>query len=229
MGARPVLATVSLSLPKEHAQADAVALYRGIAECAKANGCAIAGGDLTRAPSIALAITIVGEVRASNLKLRSDARAGDVIAVTGPLGAARAAEFRSIPQPRIAEGRWLAASSAVRAMMDISDGLSTDLSRMCAQSRCGALIENVPVAPAAEKAALAAGEEPESYVLAAGEDYELLVAVKARAFGRIAARFRKRFGRELERIGVIREGSTINRKGAGGEQAVAATGWDHFS
>jgi thiamine-monophosphate kinase len=228
MGARPVLATISLALAKEHAQADAVELYRGIAECAKANRCAVVGGDLTRAPLVALAITIVGEVRASNVKLRSGARAGDVIAVTGPLGSARASEFRALPEPRIAEGRWLAASGAVSAMMDISDGLSTDLLRMCAQSKCGALIDRVPLTPAAAAAARAAKEEPESYALAAGEDYELLVAVKARAFRHVAARFRKRFGRELERIGVMREGSGVFRQVADGEQEVAATGWDHF-
>jgi thiamine-monophosphate kinase len=229
MGARPVLVTISLALPPENVRNDALALYRGIAECAGAHACAIAGGDLARAPLIALAITVVGEVRASNVKLRSGARPGDVVAVTGPLGAARASQFRAVASPRISEGRWLAASASVRAMMDVSDGLSTDLLRMCAQSKCGALIERVPVAAAAQTAARAAEEEPENYVLAAGEDYELLIAVKARAFRYVAARFRKRFGRDLERVGVMRETSGIFRKTGSGEQEVAATGWDHFS
>ena len=229
MGARPVLATISLALPAENAREDALALYRGIAECAQANACAIVGGDLTRAPLVALAVTIVGEVRASNVKLRSGARPGDVVAVTGPLGAARAAGFCTVPTPRIAEGRWLAASASVRAMMDVSDGLSTDLLRMCALSKCGALIERVPVAPAVQAAARAAGEEPENYALAAGEDYELLVAVKGRAFRYVAARFRKRFGRDLERVGILRESAGVFRKVGAGEREVAATGWDHFS
>ncbi|HEX5273771.1 MAG TPA: thiamine-phosphate kinase [Candidatus Rubrimentiphilum sp.] len=229
MGARPVLATISLALPAENARADALALYRGIAECAQENACAIAGGDLTRAPLVALTVTVVGEVRASNVKLRSGARPGDVIAVTGPLGAARAAGFRAVPSPRMAEGRWLAASACVRAMMDVSDGLSTDLLRMCAQSKCGALIERVPVADSARAAARSAGEEPEKYVLAAGEDYELLIAVKARAFRYVATRFRKRFGRDLERVGTLRESAGVFRKTGASEQQVAATGWDHFS
>ena len=229
MGARPVLATISLSLPLESAYEDALALYRGIAETAAANRCQIAGGDLTRAPLIALAVTIVGEVRASSVKLRSGARAGDVIAVTGPLGAARASEFRVLPKPRIAEGRWLAASAAVHAMMDISDGLSTDLLRMCAQSKCGALIERVPMAAEVAAAAKAAGEEPASFALAAGEDYELLVALKPRAFGHVAARFRKRFGREFERVGTMREGSGVFLRSGDAEREVAPTGWDHFS
>jgi len=229
MGARPVLATISLALPAESAREDALALYRGIAESAHANACAIAGGDLTRAPLVALAVTVVGEVRASNVKLRSDARPGDVVAVTGSLGAARADGFRTVSSPRIAEGRWLAASASVHAMMDVSDGLSTDLLRICARSKCGALIDRVPVAAAAQAAARAAGEEAEEYALAAGEDYELLITVKARAFRYVAARFRKRFGRDLERIGVMREGSGVFRKAGTGEKEVAATGWDHFS
>ncbi len=229
MGARPVLAVISLALPAESAREDALALYRGIAECADASACAIAGGDLTRAALVALAGTVVGEVRASKVKLRSGARPGDVVAVTGALGAARAAGFRAVPSPRIAEGRWLAASASVRAMMDVSDGLSTDLLRMCAQSKCGALIERVPVAESARAAAGAAGEEPENYALASGEDYELLIAVKARAFRYVAARFRKRFGRDLERVGVMREASGVFRKGSTGEQEVMPTGWDHFS
>jgi thiamine-monophosphate kinase len=168
-------------------------------------------------------------VRASNVKLRSGAQPGDILAVTGPLGAARASKFRAIPQPRIAEGRWLAASASVRAMMDISDGLSTDLLRMCARSECGALIERVPIAPEVPAAARAAGEEPENFALSGGEDYELLVALKPRAFRYVAARFRKRFGRALERVGIMRSGSGVFRRSDEGEQVVAATGWDHFS
>ena len=228
MGGRPVLATVSLGLPIE-LERDALALYRGIIEIADANRCAIAGGDLTRAPVIAIAVTIVGEVRSSNMKTRAGACPTDVVAVTGPLGDARARDFRAIPKPRIAEGRWLAASRNVHAMMDVSDGLSTDLLRMCALSKCGALIERVPFAETVAAAARAAGEKPETYALGAGEDYELLVAVSAGAFKYLAARFQKRFGRALERVGVMRKGSGLFLKSGDSEQELAATGWDHFS
>ena len=229
MGARPVLATVSLGLPPESAQTDALALYRGMAEVAAANRCAIAGGDLTRAPSLAISVTTVGEVRSSNLKTRAGARGGDVIAVTGPLGGARAADFSTIPTPRIAEGRWLAASRHVHAMMDISDGLSTDLLRMCAQSKCGALIERIPVAENVPAAAAAAGEKPEVYAVGAGEDFELLVAVRAGGFTYLATRFEKRFGRTLERVGAMRAEPGLFMQSDGGEQELAATGWDHFA
>jgi thiamine-monophosphate kinase len=219
MGARPILATVALGLPIDNAAADALALYRGIAEIATVHGCAIAGGDLTRAPLITIAITVVGEVRVSNLKTRAGARPSDVIAVTGPLGAARVSGYTAVPNPRIAEGRWLAASRSVHAMMDLSDGLSTDLPRMCARSKCGALVERVPVAAGAD----------ESGALGGGEDYELLAAISARAFTYLAERFQKRFGRELERVGTFREGAGVFRKTDRGEQPIAPAGWDHFS
>lgn len=218
MGARPVLATVALGLPVENAEVDTLALYRGIAEMAAAYGCAIAGGDLARAPLITIAITVVGEVRPSNLKTRAGARPSDVIAVTGPLGAARVSEYTAVPNPRIAEGRWLAASRSVHAMMDLSDGLSADLPRMCARSKCGALIERVPLAADAKQ----------SDALEGGEDYELLAAVSSRAFGYLAARFQKRFGRELERVGVFRGDAGVFLKAERGERPLAAAGWDHF-
>lgn len=219
MGARPILATVALGIPVETAEADALALYQGIAEMGAAYGCTIAGGDLSRAPLIAIAITMVGEVRPSNLKTRAGARPADVIAVTGPLGAARVSGYTAVPTPRIAEGRWLAASRSVHAMMDLSDGLSTDLPRMCARSKCGALVDRVPIAAGAG----------ESDALGGGEDYELLAAISARAFTYIAKRFRRRFGRELERLGTFREGAGVFRKTGRGEQPLTATGWDHFS
>jgi thiamine-monophosphate kinase len=219
MGARPVLATVALGLPIENAHADALALYRGIGELAAAYGCVIAGGDLTRAPLIAIAITIVGEVRASNLKARAGARPSDVIAVTGPLGGARASGYAAVQQPRVDEGRWLAASRSIHAMMDLSDGLSTDLPRMCERSGCGALVERVPVAAGAK----------ESDALGGGEDYELIVAVTRGAFKYLAGRFQKRFGRELERVGTFRDGAGVFIKTESGEEPLAPTGWDHFS
>ena len=141
MGARPVLATVALAVPPADAESDITAIYRGIVECAKCYEVTIAGGDLSRGDATTIAITVVGEVRPSNLKLRSGGRPGDVVAVTGELGAARAGllgeasgctAFRR-PQPRIAEGRFLAASTNVHAMMDCSDGLSTDLAAMRCQ------------------------------------------------------------------------------------------------
>lgn len=248
MGARPVLATVALGIPQSLGVDDVLTLYRGMLAVASPHGCAIAGGDLTRSPVISLAVTVVGEVRPSNLKTRSGAKPGDVIAVTGPLGASRAGllaadnlnvlneEERAQalaahrrPQPRVAEGRWLAASASVHAMMDLSDGLSTDLRRLCAASHCAATVEDVPIAPSAAAMARALGEDPRRFALAGGEDFELMAALDARAFRYLAGRFGRRFGRPLHAIGCVRSGTGVFMLENGEEVPLASTGWDHLA
>ncbi|MGC1381767.1 MAG: thiamine-phosphate kinase [Candidatus Baltobacteraceae bacterium] len=244
MGARPVLATIALGVPPPFDQPEILELYRGLTGAAADAKLAIAGGDLSRSEMLTVTIAIVGEVRSSNVKLRSGGRPGDVLAVTGPLGAARAGlelargdgriagelaeaallAFRR-PQARGAQGRFLAASRNVRAMMDCSDGLSTDLARLCIASGCGASLESVPVAASARAYAAANGEDPERFALAGGEDFELIVAIRARAFGHLAARYEGRFGQALERIGVLCEGDGVVWDGA----PLLRLGWDHFS
>jgi thiamine-monophosphate kinase len=244
MGARPVLATVALGMQQSAAGDEIVALYRGLSTCAAKYKTRIVGGDLSRAGAMTIAITVVGEIRPSNAKTRDGGHPGDVLAVTGSLGAARAGlelssgpaklasgfieeaqrAFRR-PEPRLAEGRFLAASRNVTAMMDISDGLSIDLHRFAATSGCGATVEAVPVAESARALAEARNEDPRAFALAAGEDFELLAAVRARAFPHLAARYKAYFGRELTRIGVLRAQSGVEWNGAPLERS----GWDHFA
>ncbi|HEY1978202.1 MAG TPA: thiamine-phosphate kinase [Candidatus Baltobacteraceae bacterium] len=244
MGARPVLATVSLGFAEADGRDDVLELYRGIAAAARASRLAIAGGDLSRAPALTVSIAAVGEVRASNVKLRSGARAGDVIAVTGELGASRAgleaakepsllqgdlrsralAAFRR-PEARCDEGRFLAASRNVDAMMDSSDGLSTDLDRLCAASGLGASLDEIPVAQSANAAARALGQDPQRFALAGGEDFELIVAIRPRAFKRVAAAFAARFGRTLHAVGTFRAQPGIEYLG----EPLVRSGWDHFA
>lgn len=233
MGARPVLATVALGFPQNATPDEILELYRGIADCAARYQCSIAGGDLSRAAAWTIAIAVVGEVRPSNAKLRSGGRPGDVLAVTGPLGAARAGlhgaatgmkAFRR-PEPRIAEGRFLAASRNVTAMMDVSDGLSTDVARLSAASGCGAQLEAIPVAPSAREASQARHETPERFALAGGDDFELLAAIRPRAFSYLAARYKKRFGRELHKVGVLSAEPGVVYHG----ERIERSGWDHLT
>ena len=246
MGARPVLATLALGIPKETPLEFLRDLYCGIAQLADSTNTQIAGGDIIACAAVLLSFTVVGEVRKTRLKTRSGARPGDVIATTGPLGASRAgldafnradvlkehlaAAARAAhvtPVPRLREGAWLAASHNVHAMMDISDGLSTDVHRLCAASACGAVIEAVPVDAAAAQMAQALGEDAAEYAAAGGEDFELLVCVQARAFAHLAAAYAARFGRELLRVGEICEGSGVRMRKGQTLVPLLRSGWDH--
>jgi len=248
MGARPRLATVALGIPENTEPGHVLEWYRGMEACASASGIEIVGGDLTRAPVWTIAITAIGEVRPSNLKLRSGARVGDVLAVTGELGASRAGllhlrgdialdgddaivamRAHRRPSPRVAEGLWLGASANVHAMMDCSDGLSTDLLRLLAASQAGALVETVPVAVSARIAAGKLGTEPHRFALSGGEDFELLISVAPCAFAHLALRFAARFGRTLYRIGRVEADERVVVVNEGREEPLERSGWDHFA
>lgn len=244
MGARPVLATVGLGFPREMQRDELLEVYRGLNECGRRFKTAIVGGDLSAAPSLALSITVVGEVRPADAKTRAGARAGDVVAITGPLGAARAglelsrrslaldderaaAALRAFrrPQPRLSEGRFFAASKNVTAMMDCSDGLATDLARLADAGACAATVESVPVADAARDGAALLAVDPAKFAVAGGEEYELIVAIRPRAFAHLSASYAKRFKRPLLRVGTFRKGSGVTWNGAPLERS----GWDHFT
>lgn len=249
MGARPIVATIALGLATGAQEAWTLDVYRGMQELAERHGLHIVGGDITRAPATMLAITIVGEVSRTHMRRRNAGRPGDVVAVTGPLGASRAGlevlragtvavaeEMRARavraferPEPRVREGRLFGASANVRAMMDCSDGLSTDLTRLAQASGCGALIEHVPIDPAAYAVAEAAGADARDYALNGGEDFELIVTVKPRAFKYLAQRFAKHCGRDLIRVGVLEKNEGLRLREASGEiRTLPPAGWDHL-
>jgi thiamine-monophosphate kinase len=249
MGARPVLATVALGVAPGTAEAWILDCYRGMAALAAEHGARIAGGDIVASPVLTLALTVVGEVSRTRLKRRAGGRPGDVVAVTGPLGASRAglevlrrsppglaadvaaAALRAFerPEPRVREGRWLAGSAHVHAMMDSSDGLSTDLTRLAAASGGGAVVDTVPIHALAEAVARATGDEPATYALDGGEDFELIVAVAPRAFAHLAAAFRTRFGKPLLAVGRLERAAGLRLRYAGGdERELVAAGWDHL-
>jgi len=239
MGARPVLATVALGTGHDVSISELLEIYRGVDSLSRSSKTTIVGGDVVRTQKLTLAITVVGEVRASNLKRRSGARKNDILAVTGPLGASRAGLDGSMleearikhrtPPPRLLEGRWLGASQSVHAMMDLSDGLAMDVPRMARSSGLAATIEQVPCARSSVEMAATRGLDPQHYALEAGEDFELLVAVAPRAFTHLSQRFRKRFGSPLLQIGRFYEGSGVNVRKGGLLEPLQETGWDHVA
>lgn len=238
MGARPVLATVALGVPNDATRENILNCYDGLEACARQGNTEIVGGDLSKAPVWMLSITVIGEVRASNLKTRGGARPGDVLAVTGALGASRAglallrgeialdetrakqaADAHRRPTARLREGVWLGASRNVHAMMDLSDGLASDVPRLARASGVRARIEHAPVAPSAS----------EDFALSGGEDFELLVSVAPRAYRHLAQRFRAQFGRELIAVGMVEAGQGVVVVKQGSEEPLITTGWEHFS
>ena len=251
MGARPRLATIALGVPREIGEAWIVECYRGMAALCERYGATIAGGDIVRAPALTLAITVVGEVSQAKMKRRDGGRPGDVLAVTGPLGASRAglelmrrpelaAELEESdidfaraaferPLPRIAEGAWLAASRYVHAMMDLSDGISTDAARLARASGCGLTIHDVPVHLAALAVARTLGEDPSAFALDAGEDFALLVAIAPRAFAYLSQRFAVRFGVPLLPVGSLDAAAGFRLRRDGYDRELVMGGYDHLA
>ena len=204
MGGTPKYALVSLALPLDTDVEDVVKLYRGMLELAKESGTIIAGGNISRASEIGVHTTVIGEVPArAKVLLRSKAKKGDHIAVTGRLGAAAGglkildgslrpsrndAETLTkafwYPQPRIEVGKILV-KYGIRCGMDISDGLIADLGHILEMSKVGAKIEaaRIPVHPSVA----VLGSDGLKMALSGGEDYELLFTGKMEAIEKVAA------------------------------------------
>jgi thiamine-monophosphate kinase len=210
MGGEPLAALISLALPAETEVAWVEALYRGLEACATAYPCALAGGDTVGSPDrIVLHVALLGTVEPERVRTRSGARPGDLVCVTGTLGdsaaglallqaggeAASRPELAPLlrahrrPTPRVAAARALAADPAVTAMMDLSDGIASDLRHIAARSGIGARVRaaDLPLSPAAGAAALHLGADPLEWALRGGEDYELLFTLVPEALPRLAA------------------------------------------
>lgn len=241
MGGSPTVAVVGLGLTSEIDEEWIRGFYAGLAGMAKSSRCAIAGGDIVRAAALTIAITVVGEVRRTSMRLRDGARPGDIAAVTGPLGLAAAglklldagttegvAVNRYLsPAPRLSEGKFLGSRRAVRAMMDISDGLSTDLARMARASNVDAVVQ--ADALYVHPSIMTLGADAMELVLNGGDDYELLVAVDPRAFRYVARTFVRRFGRPLSPVGRFEAGSgDVWLESGGRREPLAPRGYDHL-
>ncbi|MDQ6779680.1 MAG: thiamine-phosphate kinase [Candidatus Eremiobacteraeota bacterium] len=247
MGGSPVLVVVAMGITAVVDDGWGRAFYAGLSALAARAHCAIAGGDIFRAAALTFALTVVGEVRASRLRLRSGARPGDYLCVTGPLGLAAAGlritqSMRALvgeadgatllrayemPQPRLLEGRFLGATRAVHALMDVSDGLSSDVARMARASGVDACIELQRLVPSPP---LASFHDALDLMLHGGDDYELLVAVEPRALAHVQRRFQARFKRALSVIGRCEKGDgDVYAVDASGRRPLVAGGFDHFS
>jgi thiamine-monophosphate kinase len=252
MGGSAMLCVIALGIPEHIEEPWLRELYRGLAALAERTGCAVAGGDIVRSAYLCIGITVVGEVKHSRMKTRAGARAGDVAAVSGPLGLS-AAGLRLIdarrqsavsplsaqrltqaylePQARCREGVFFGACKAVRAMMDISDGLSTDLARMARASNVDAVLSADALTPDAAllDVARVLALDARELMLNGGDDYELLVAVEPRAYSHVARGFQHRFRRPLRALGKFQTGrGRVWLQDAAGRHELKAGGHDHL-
>ncbi|MCA9135616.1 MAG: thiamine-phosphate kinase, partial [Planctomycetales bacterium] len=179
MGAIPDSALVTLSLPKQNATQIAGSVYEGIIEAAKQFGVAIAGGDLsTYDGPLAISITLIGHVPDGSAWLRSGAQEGDTVLASGSFGGSiRGRHLR--PTPRIELALAIRAMATVNAAIDVSDGLSLDLDRMCASSGYGVEldVDAIPIHPDAIGLSAKTGRPAFQHAWSDGEDFELLLSV----------------------------------------------------
>jgi thiamine-monophosphate kinase len=237
MGGEPVAAFLSLALPAKLPPAWVDGFTRGLLKLAREFGVTLAGGDTAQSPTGILAdIVVLGSVPKGKAVLRSGARPGDRIYVTGSLGGSAAALdqlfFKQklapqrfpkhfFPQPRVFHGQFLRAKNLVSSMIDISDGLSTDLNHICEESGVGAEIR----AKAIPRATIGKGDEPIhlKFALHGGDDYELLFT--ARPTRRIPLTI---LGIPITCIGEISRGRDVSIVSKTGNSPLEAGGWQHF-
>jgi thiamine-monophosphate kinase len=211
MGASPLAAVITLGVPKGASVRRLRAIYRSLERIAKKHRVNLVGGETTRARQLFLNVALLGECRGYRPVLRSGARAGDLIFVTGRLGATRARRHL-VFEPRLAEGQWLARHRIASSLMDLSDGLGADLPRLARASGVDFQLDPAAI-PRARGATLTAA-------FSDGEDYELLFTARPS----LAKTLKKKwpFAMPLHCIGVMGPRGKESRK------PLIAHGFDHF-
>jgi thiamine-monophosphate kinase len=240
MGAKPACFLLSLALPERLAGRWLTAFLGGLRRASRATACELAGGDTTRSEQVLIAVTVLGEVAPRRAVRRSGARPGDLVYASGTLGEAalgldQLRRLRALarpanaalrkhlyPEPRLALGQWLAEKRFATAMMDLSDGLSSDLPRLCSAGGVGATIDSnrLPLA--------SLNDRPRALTVAlhGGDDYELLFTVRPGKATLLPGHFR---GVKLTRIGKItRERKILLQEADGGTTPLGPGGWDPF-
>jgi thiamine-monophosphate kinase len=251
MGGVPLGAVIALSVPATLEVAFVEALYDGMQALATAYDCPIIGGNVSKTTAqVSITITVMGAVPCGQSVCRSGARVGDEIWVTGDLGGAKAGleallhpeavtglettdalqRYRR-PQPRLHEAHYLRQHGVLHSLIDLSDGLSSDLTHICTESGVGAVLEaaQLPLSPAARQVAQARQVDPLIFALHGGEDFELCLTVSPGALTALSQDFTATFSCPLVRIGTIKDVTGVTlRLPDGRSQPLQARGYDHF-
>ena len=208
MGAKPVATLLSLALPEERFGEWSDSFMKGYYDASKKYGVKLVGGDTTKSESgVCISVTAIGRASKANIKRRSAAKTGDVVMVTGELGASAAglrdvlagrlktrnAKIHLMPEAQVCEGEWLGAQAAVHAMCDISDGVASDLQHILDESKRSAVVSHLPVAKGAKW----------NDAFCGGEDYKLLITVDKKEADDLIRRFQRKFGMPIYTIGRV--------------------------
>lgn len=249
MGGIPGYGVVSLALPKDWKMEDVDLFYEGMVRCGKEYGCLLVGGDTARSKrGCFLAVAVVGEVEEECVVSRKGAHEGDILCVTGELGGARVGLEvlasgkdrnrypKSVdrflePKVRLREARQLVTEIGVSSMIDISDGLSSEIGHICRESGLGCLVweDRIPVLDEAVHWAEEQKRPLAKYAFESGEEYELLFTVDRTRYDKRRARRSDESDLPVTVVGEMtrkEEGIRIKR----GEEIfpLVPTGWDHF-
>ena len=234
MGATPKYALVSLGLPNDLDVEFVEKLYDGMWKVCDKYNIEIVGGNMTHCGQIFISITLTGEVNKHDLSLRSNAKAGDFIFVSGSLGNGRAGlrlfqekldgfdEVRkNYLEPKAQLGFSKKITKFVNAMEDISDGLASEIKHICDESKCGAIIykDKIPIKDEVRNIAKKLGEDEYNYALFGGEDFELVYTVPKNNLEKVKGYL----------LGEITKNKEIKLNFKGKEQKINKKGYDHFS
>ncbi len=249
MGGEPRHALLSLGWPAHLDREGALALADGLARAAREYGVAVIGGDTVASPALTITVSLTGSVPSDQMLRRSGAKAGDLVYVTGPLGEAAAGlevlrrrlnmdsawlealtQAHLAPRPHLRAGRLLAREGLATALIDLSDGVATDLYHICRASSLGARLraEAVPLSPALTAAASLLSQDPLRLALAGGEDYQLLFTSPPGLAVALEQAFSQAGLPRPLALGEMVPGSRVLLITAAGEQDISGTGYDHF-
>lgn len=234
MGGSPETALVTLGLPDAWTEEAVEGIYRGLNATAKRFGVAVVGGEITASRErLWISVALIGTVASGKAVLRSGARPGDAIFVTGALGGSSAGRHLDF-EPRVREGKWLADRFSIGAMIDLSDGLAGDLRHVLSASGVGGEVaaSMIPISPdARRKSGPGSGSKtPLSAALSDGEDFELLFTVRPSDAVKLKDDWKREFpDLKLSCIGKITAAPGLFIRDRNGVRSLAENGYSHLS
>lgn len=251
MGGTPTAAFLSIALPKDIDVEWLDEFFAGLHDLSRNTSTPLLGGDTTKSSNgVIINIAVLGTAENDKIKYRSTAKPGDVLCVTDVLGDSSGGlnillndledandtditsllKAHHLPRPHLEEGRWLAAQPDVHAMLDVSDGIDSDIARIMEESHVGARvnIETIPMSDSLLKISRQYQWNAVEIAATGGEDYCLLCTVEAEAYPRIQADFKKEFGCPFYHIGAITLGQQLMYFQHDQKIDFTKHGWDHF-